>query len=316
MVNKLTLISIILPIFNEEKNIAPITAEIKKVFQNLKYNYEIIFIDDGSVDKSFLEIFKLAQNNLRIKALGFSRNFGKEIALSAGCHAARGQALITMDADLQHPPQLIPDLIAQWEKGFEVIYTVRRQNQGAPLLKKLTSQIYWFIFTKIASVPMEPHSTDFRLIDRKVALAFNQFSERGRIFRGIIDWIGFKRSRLEFTAPERFSGRATYSYQKLFNLALHSFTAFSLIPLKMASYLGILITSCSFLLLIIMIVNKIFNNFWLVFSPLSFVIVANTLLIGIVLICLGFIALYIARIHDETSNRPLYIIREKINFEK
>lgn len=307
------LISIVIPSYNEGKNIPMIAGEIGKVFQSLAYDYEIIFVNDGSRDDSIVELKNLAETNKKVKVLDFSRNFGKEVATSAGCQFATGDAVITMDGDLQHPPVLIPELLKKWEAGAEVVYTVRNENEGASFVKKLTSKIYWWIFGKIASVDMEPHSTDFRLMDKKVIDTFKQFPERGRIFRGIIDWMGYRRERLEFTAPKRSIGTPTYSYRKLFGLAINSLTAFSLLPLKMAGYFGIIITGLSSIMLLVMLLSKIFG--FLVFTPIAIIVVANTLLIGIVLICLGFIALYIARIHDEVGGRPLYIIREKVNLE-
>lgn len=307
------LISVVIPVFNEEKNISVIADEIRKIFSGLDYDYELIFVNDGSSDSSILELNKLSESNKNIKVLDFSRNFGKEVATSAGCHFAKGDAVITMDADLQHPPTLIPEFLKKWERGAEVVYTVRKENQGASTMKKLTSRIYWWIFSKISSVETEPHSTDFRLIDRKVASVFRNFSERGRLFRGIIDWMGYKRAKIEFVAPERLRGKATYAYKKLFYLAINSITAFSLMPLRLAGYLGVFITTVSFLLLLVMLITELFNT--LVFTILAFVVVSNTLLIGIVLMCLGFIALYIARIHDEVTNRPLYIIRNKVNID-
>ncbi|MDH4330904.1 MAG: glycosyltransferase, partial [Candidatus Moranbacteria bacterium] len=185
----------------------------------------------------------------------------------------------------------------------------------ASFMKKLTSNMYWWIFNKISSYNSESRTTDFRLMDRRVVDEFNKFSERGRLFRGIIDWMGYKRVRIEFIAPERNNGEATYSYGKLIGLAINSLTAFSLLPLRMAGYFGIFITTLSFLLLMFMLGTRIFSS-TIVFSPIAYVIVANTLFIGIVLICLGFIALYIARIHDEVTNRPLYIVRNKINIDE
>jgi polyisoprenyl-phosphate glycosyltransferase len=309
-VNKL--ISLVIPTYNEEKNIAPLYGELQKVFAGLKYEFEIIFVDDGSKDGSLLELGKLSQNDKRVKTIGFSRNFGKEIALSAGCHFSQGDAVITIDADLQHPPMLIPELLKKWEEGFEVIYTVRNENKGASLMKKVTSSLYWWLFGKISSIKSEPHSTDFRLIDRNVVEVFRKFPERGRIFRGIIDWMGYKRARIEFTANERNSGAPTYSYRKLVGLAINSLTAFSLLPLRLAGYLGVIILTISSLLLLAMFIFEITRI--MDFTAIAFFVVANTLLTGVILICLGFIALYIARIHDEVVDRPLYIVREKINF--
>lgn len=308
------LISIVIPSYNEEKNIMPVYAELKKVFAGLEsqYDFEIIFVNDGSHDGSLMTLSRLSENDKKVKIVDFARNFGKEIALSAGCHFSKGDAVITMDADLQHPPTLISEFLKKWEEGFEIVYTVRIENKGASFIKKITSDVYWWIFNKTSSVASEPHSTDFRLIDKKVADVFREFPERGRIFRGIIDWMGYKRAKIEFTANERNSGAPSYSYKKLIALAINSLTAFSLLPLRIAGYLGVLISTISSILLLAMFILEITRV--MDFSAIAFFVVANTLLIGVVLVCLGFIALYIARIHDEVVGRPLYIVKEKINF--
>lgn len=311
------LISIIAPVYNEQDNINDFYQEINKEcsFDDSGFEWELFFVDDGSQDRSILELEKIANSDKRVKVISFSRNFGKEVATSAGCHYSRGDAVVTMDVDLQHPPSLIKDFIREWKNGAEVVYTVRKENEGAGFVKKLTSGVYWWIFNKISSYNSESRTTDFRLMDRNVVNEFNRFSERGRLFRGIVDWMGYKRKRIEFVAPERNSGKATYSYAKLFGLAINSLTAFSLMPLRLAGYFGILITSISFLLLIFMLFNRIFGS-EPIFTPIAYVIVVNTILIGIVLICLGLIALYIARIHDEVTNRPLYIVRNKFNIDE
>lgn len=306
-------ISVVIPVYNEEKNVSLISQEIADVFASLPYEYEIIFVNDGSRDNSLLEILRLGEADPKIKGLDLSRNFGKEPALSAGCHAASGDAVITMDADLQHPASLIPELIAHWERGAEVVYTVRKKNEGASFMKRLTSAAYYWLFNKITSVTTEPRSTDFRLLDKKVIEVFRKFPERERMFRGMVDWMGYKRSRVEFVARERKHGKAGYSYAKLFGLAINSFTSFSLLPLKIAGYLGVVITACSGFLLIVMFASQFFKEWW-VFTPLAILATINIFLVGIVLVSLGFVALYIARIHSEVINRPLYIVREKVNF--
>ncbi len=307
-------ISVVIPVYNEEKNLPIISREVTNVFASLPYDYEIIFVNDGSRDNSLLEILRLSEENPKIKGLDFSRNFGKEPALSAGCHKAFGDAVITMDADLQHPTSLIPELIKHWEAGSEVVYTVRKKNEGASFMKQMTSWMYYWLFNKITSVTTEPRSTDFRLLDKKVVEVFRKFPERERMFRGMVDWMGYKRARVEFVARKRLYGEAGYSYVKLFHLALNSFTSFSLLPLKMAGYFGVMITMLSGALLVVMFISEFFSKWW-VFTPLAILATVNIFLVGIVLISLGFVALYIARIHNEVINRPLYIVREKVNFD-
>jgi len=308
----LKMISVVIPVYNEEKNIPLIAKEIADVFSSLQREYEIIFVNDGSRDNSLLEILKLSREDSRVKGLDFSRNFGKEVATSAGCHVATGDAVITMDADLQHPPAMIPELIKHWEDGAEVVYTVRKKNEGASITKRLTSYLYYWIFNKVAEVQTDPRSTDFRLMDKKVIEVFRRFPERERMFRGMIDWMGYRRVRVEFVASERRYGTAVYSYQKLFRLAMNSFTSFSLLPLRFAGYIGVFIMLLSGLLLAgMLIVDWFFDPN--MFTPIAILGVSNMFLIGIVLVSLGFIALYIARIHNEVINRPLYIVRERIN---
>ena len=306
-------ISIVAPVYNEEKNIPLLAKEIEGVFSLLpQYSYELIFVNDGSTDNSFLEIYNLSQRDSRVRGIDFSRNFGKEPATSAGCHHAQGDAVITMDADLQHPPELIPKFLELWENGAEVVYTVRKENKGAGWFKKLSSKIFYWLFNRVSEVKTESGTTDFRLMDKKVIDIFRKFPERERMFRGMIDWMGYRRAKVEFVARERVNGIATYSYRKLFGLALNSLTSFSLLPLRMAGYLGIIITLISGLLLAAMLVTRWFIDPSM-FTPIAILGVSNMFLIGIVLISLGFIALYIARIHGEVINRPLYIVREKVN---
>lgn len=307
-------ISVVIPVYNEEKNIPLISREVTNVFASLPYDYEIIFVNDGSRDNSLLEILRLGEENPKIRGLDFSRNFGKEPALSAGCHLSTGDAVITMDADLQHPTSLIPELIKHWKAGSEVVYTVRKKNEGASFMKRMTSWMYYWLFNKITSVTTEPRSTDFRLLDKKVVEVFRKFPERERMFRGMVDWMGYRRARVEFVARKRLHGEAGYSYVKLFHLALNSFTSFSLLPLKMAGYFGVMITMLSGALLVVMFISEFFSKWW-AFTPLSILATINIFLVGIVLISLGFVALYIARIHNEVINRPLYIVREQVNFD-
>ena len=307
------LISIVIPVFNEEKNIPLVFAGVKKTLATRpEYACEVIFVNDGSRDNSLLEILKLSREDSRVKALDFSRNFGKEPATSAGCHVAEGDAVVTMDADLQHPPELILKFLELWENGAEVVYTVRKENKGAGWFKQLSSKLFYWIFNKVAEVKTESGTTDFRLMDKKVIDVFRTFPERERMFRGMIDWMGYKREKVEFVAPDRIHGSANYSYNRLFQLALTSFTSFSLLPLRLAGYIGIFIMAVSGLLLAGMLVTRWFIDPDM-FTPIAILGVSNMFLIGIVLVSLGFIALYIARIHNEVINRPLYIVRERVN---
>jgi len=309
------LISIVVPVFCEEKNIPRFYERLENIIKDINnYMWEYIFVDDGSPDGSYAELQKLADKDKKVKALRFSRNFGKETALSAGVEAASGDAVITIDADLQHPPELIPNMIKKWEEGAEIVATIRKKIERQPLMRRIGSRLFYWLMSRISDVEMVSQTTDFRLLDRKVVDIFKTIREKSRVYRGIIDWMGFKKEYIEFNADARMEGVPGYSYKKLFALAVNSITSFSLFPLKIASIIGIFITLFSGILLLIMFPTKfLFKSGY--FSPLSIVVVINTFLIGIVLICLGFIALYIGNIHNEVINRPLYIVKDRLNFD-
>ena len=305
-------ISIIIPIYNEEKNIPLLYDELKKVLQQINYEHEIIYVNDGSCDNSPQELQKLRLADSKVKIIEFSRNFGKEIATTAGINNCGGDACILLDADLQHPPQLIYKFLAEWEKGAEIVIGVREKNNGDCLIKKIGAYFFYKIINKISATKIVPNATDFRLLDKMVIAEFNKFTEKNRITRGLIDWLGFKREYILFKAPERINGKAGYSLVKLCKLALDSIVSLSLFPLKFAGYLGILITLGSGLMgLFIFFEKYIFDDPWnLNFSGPAILAIIILFLVGIILICLGLIALYIANIHGEVTNRPIYVIRQ------
>lgn len=309
------IISIVVPVFCEGSNIRRFYERLNEVTGTLSsHAWEYIFVNDGSTDNSYAELQNLAGADKKVKVLNFSRNFGKEVALSAGVEAASGDAVITIDADLQHPPELIPAMIEKWGKGVDVVVAIRKNTEKQPLMRKIGSRVFYWLMGKISDVDLVSQATDFRLIDRKIANIFKVITERSRMYRGIIDWIGFKKEYIEFNADARMEGKPVYSYRKLINLALNSMTSFSLFPLRIAGYFGIFITLISGMLLLIMFpTHFIFKSQY--FSSLSIVVVSNTFLIGIVLIALGLIALYIGNIHNEVINRPLYIIKDRLNFD-
>ena len=307
-------IAIVIPIYREENNIIKLYQRLETVTASITdIQWEYIFVNDGSPDDSLIVLKHLAGMDNRVKVIDFSRNFGKEIALTAGVHAAKTDAVICMDADLQHPPELIPQLIDAWKKGAEVVVMIRVSIDKQPLLRRMGSFVFYWLMGKISNLGMASKTTDFRLFDKKVIAAFNQITERERMFRGIIDWMGFKKEYVEFRADAREEGAAGYSYTKLWDLAVNSITSFSLFPLKITTYLGFAIAIVSSLLLIGMFLARFIFAPQL-FTSLAIVVVINTFLIGIVLMAVGLVALYIGTIHTEVVNRPLYIVRERINF--
>lgn len=307
-------ISIVIPVYREAKNLARLYERLQAVTGTIPaYKWEYVLVNDGSPDNSMEVLRQMANADHQIKVIDFSRNFGKEVALTAGVHEARGcDAVICMDADLQHPPEYISTLVKEWELGAEIVATVRVSIEKQPLLRRMGSHAYYWLMTKISGLDMVSQTTDFRLYDKKVVAAFCQATERERMFRGIMDWMGFRKVYVEFKADARTEGEAGYSYAKLWQLAVNSITAFSLWPLRLTGYLGILITAISGLLLVWMLANFLLKS-GQEYTPLAIVVVANTFLIGIVLMAIGLVALYIGTIHTEVVNRPLYIVRERIN---
>ena len=307
-------IILIVPVFNEGKSLQVFYHQVQKVLCTLlNYQWQIIFVDDGSKDNSWQIINELSSQNPQIvTGLLLSRNFGKEVALTAGIDFVNGKsdAVIFIDADLQHPPILIPQLVKKWEQGFEVVATIREQVADYSLIKKLGSRLFYSMMTRFSDIDIFPNNTDYRLLDKQVVSALCQFTERTRLFRGLIDWMGFNKTYLKFSAPPRHGGDASYSFKKLFNLAINSLTSFSLFPLRLTGYLGVFIVIISGLLFIYMLLAHLMT--WTVFTALAFFVVFNTFLLGILLSGLGLVALYIGHIHTEVVQRPLYIVRKKI----
>jgi len=309
------LISIIIPIYNEAENISRFFVSLAKILSQSaeKYDWEVLFINDGSRDSSALELKKITDD--RVHVLELSRNFGKEAALSAGLSRAKGEAVIMIDADFQHPMELIPEFINKWEAGAEVVIGVRRKNKKAGWLKRAGSFVFYKVISRISSVEMTPNETDFRLIGREVVDVFNKLTEKNRMTRALIDWLGFKRDYIYFEANERADGHAGYSISKLISLALNSFVSLSLLPLKLAGYLGIFIIFTVGPFGLYVLLGKYFFDwtFAASFSGPAQLAFLLTFLVGVILSSLGLVALYIAHIHREVLGRPLYIIRAKKN---
>jgi polyisoprenyl-phosphate glycosyltransferase len=306
------LISIIVPIYNEEKNIPVLYEKLIDITEGLDYSFEFIFINDGSRDQSMAELRKLERLDSRVNVIDFSRNFGKEIATTAGINGCKGSACIMIDADLQHPAEVIKEFLEKWEKGAEIVIGVREKNKGEGFGKKAGSFFFYKIINWISDTRIVPNATDFRLLDRIVIDEFNKLTERNRMTRALIDWMGFRREYINFKANERLHGKASYSYLKLFRLAFNSMISLSLFPLKLAGYLGVIITFLSGIIGVFIFITKYVVNS-MNYSGSVILAIIILFLIGIVLICLGLIALYIANIQAEVVNRPLYVIRKRKN---
>ncbi|EKE18539.1 MAG: hypothetical protein ACD_9C00301G0001 [uncultured bacterium] len=308
-------ISIVIPAYNEEKNIGLIYSKIKNVFFAYaeKYEFEMIFVNDGSTDGTLKEIEKLASADENVKYIDFSRNFGKEIATTAGINNSQGDACIMIDADMQHPAEIIPEFLSKWEQGAEVVVGVRNKNKSTGLFKKMCSAIFYKIINKIAEIEIVPNATDFRLLDRVVVDEFNRLNETHRMTRALIDWLGFKREYIYFEANKRMHGTPSYSFWKLLGLAMNSFVSLSLVPLKLAGYLGIVITFISGVAGSYILIGKYFFGwrFASTFSDSENLAILIVFLVGIILTSIGLISLYVANIHGEVINRPMYVVRKK-----
>jgi len=308
------LISFILPVHNEENSLVDFFPRLLKTAHlESKYEFEFIFIDDGSTDNSLKKLIELKQQNGNVKILELTRNFGKELALSAGLQEAKGEAVIMLDTDLQHPPELVAEFLRKWESGVEIVVGVRNKSKSDGYIKRFGSYLFYKIMAAISETKIVSSATDFRLLDKIVLEHFNNFTEHQRMTRGLIDWLGFKTDYVYFDADERKSGKAGYGFFKLLHLALSTFVSHSLFPLKLAGYLGVIITFLSGGFgLFILFERFIFNDpFDFRFSGPAILATLSIFLIGIVLICLGLVALYIGQIHTEVTNRPLYVVRKK-----
>jgi glycosyltransferase involved in cell wall biosynthesis len=307
-------ISILLPIYCEEEGLPALFQAMDKVATGQPgYFWEFILVNDGSRDHSIDVLRAQAAKDPRYRVVDLSRNFGKEVALSAGLPYASGDAVICMDADLQHPPSYIPQMIAEWENGADVVEMIRTESENEPIARKIGSRVFYFLLKAISDTEILSKTTDFRLLDRRVVDALQTIEERHRMFRGLVDWLGFRKVRLPFTASARQHGESVYSYAKLINLALNSFIGHSSIPLKLIGVLGGVITFVGMLLFVFMAGATLIDRHWFSFTGLAFAVVINTVLIGIVLLALGLMSLYISKIYAETQNRPLFVVREVLN---
>jgi polyisoprenyl-phosphate glycosyltransferase len=312
------IISLIIPCYNEEQNVAEAHSHITTFWKTLKYDfdYEMVFIDDGSRDNTVIELEKLAKKDSQVKIIQFSRNFGKEIATTAGIQNCSGDACIMYDADLQYPIEKLPEFIEKWQSGIDVVIGMRDKKKTNNVVEKCGSFMFYKLVNLISEIEVESGALDFRLIDRVVIDEFNKLTERGRMTRALIDWLGFRRGYVSYVENERFAGEASYSFSKRVQLALSTFLSTSLFPLKFAGHLGIWITLITGPLGIVLAVNKyLFADIlqWNTTGATQ-VGVLTAFLIGINLMCMGLVSLYIANIHIEVTNRPLYVIKNKVNF--
>jgi dolichol-phosphate mannosyltransferase len=303
-------ISVVIPLLNEEGNINILYDLLKTVLEKISPDFEILFVDDGSTDTSFELIRSLSEKDKRVTGLSLSRNFGHQVALTAGLEHAKGKAVVTMDADLQHPPELISQLYEEYKKGFDIVNTIRKDPDNIGWFKKATSSLFYKLINYLSDVRIQPAAADFRLMSRKAVNAFMKIRERDRFTRGLVSWMGFRQATIEYMAASRFAGKSKYTLKRMIRFASDGITSFSSRPLRVSFYLG----------LIVLAIGIIYSGFAIYeyFQGVTVQGWTSTLLTIIILgsiqlISIGVLGEYIARVFNEAKGRPLYFLKENLS---
>ena len=302
------IISIIAPIFNESGNIPELHRRVSETMNASGDEWELLFVDDGSTDGSTDMIRRLAQDDYHVRPVIFARNFGHQIAVTAGMDYSRGQAVVIIDSDLQDPPEVIPDLIAKWREGFEVVYAVRAEREGETWFKLFTAKLFYRLIYKITDVDLPLDTGDFRLLDRKVVNVLNQMREHHRFLRGMSVWVGFRQVGVPYKRAARYAGETKYPFRKMIRFASDAITSFSYFPLQLATYIGFLSAGISILAIPLVIILRLTGS--QAFIGQATTLISVLFLGGVQLISLGILGEYIGRLFQEAKGRPLYIVRE------
>lgn len=303
-------IAIVVPVYNEQENLQEFYKRIVEAMAKESYGYELVFVDDGSSDGSRLLLRELVDADSRVEAYFLSRNYGHQMALTCGLDNAEGDAIITMDGDLQHPPELIHDMLRLWEQGYEIVQTKRLATEDAGVVKNVTSSCYYKLLNALSKVEITPGGSDFRLMDRVAVDALKQYREKARFIRGMVKTLGFKVTTLEFVAPPRFAGQSKFSFRKMLHFAFDGITAFSNLPLRWAFYTGTFCGLLSFLLLLHIFYVKYISADAV--PGWATIMCCMLFLGGIQLVGIGILGEYIGRIFEEVKNRPLYIVSRHV----
>jgi polyisoprenyl-phosphate glycosyltransferase len=306
-------ISIVLPLYNEAENLLILKNEIQNTLEKLDLHYEIIFVNDGSTDSSWEIIKHFSNENTSIIGVKLSRNFGHQIALFAGIKEAKGEIVITMDSDLQHPVHLIPTLIEKFAEGFDIVNTNRKDGENTSWFKKMSAKAFYTLINVLSETKIQHNAADFRLMNRKVVDAFLELPEKDRFNRGLFAWMGFQQASIEYLAEKRFANKSKYSFLKMLGFAFDGITSFSAKPLRISFFLGIFISLIGLIYAIYAVIQHFYGNTqpgW------TSILVSILILGGFQLISIGIVGEYLARIFKEAKNRPLYFIAEKTNDSK
>ena len=308
------LVSVVAPVHDEEEAIPELARRLRAVLDGIGGTFEVILVDDASTDSSAARIRDAADADPRFRGVRLSRNFGHQAAISAGLDLARGEAVVVMDADLQHPPELIPSLLERWREGYEVVYAVREDREGEPFLKRVTAHGFYRLLGALSDVRIPPYAGDFRLVDRRALVAFRSLRESNRYLRGMFAWIGFRQTGVVCPPAERFGGRTKYTRRRMTRLAVDAVVSFSTVPLRIALYLGFTFSALAFAGGVVAALLKLVGVYAV--PGWASVLVAVSFLGGMQLLVLGVIGAYVGRMHDELKARPLYIVSELLGFDE
>jgi len=301
-------LSIVVPAYNESENLPVLVGELEEILQDLSVTYEIIIVDDGSRDDTWARIRYLNRNSSRIQGIRLSRNFGHQYALLAGLAHAKGRSVVTMDADLQHPPSVVPELLAQWENGFKVVLTIREEPRDISWFKKYSSEWFYRLFSWLSGVQLDKGMADFRLLDRSIVDQLLKFPEEGLFLRGLVQWIGFPSAAITFQAGARFSGETKYNLKRMLRFAWHGISSFSLVPLRIAVILGLTMSFAAFISTMYAVLSKFLSEGVVPGWASSLAIIS--FLFGVLFIILGVLGEYIGRIFVQVRGRPRFLISE------
>ncbi|WAH39311.1 glycosyltransferase family 2 protein [Alicyclobacillus dauci] len=301
-------ISVVVPVYNEQEIIGETYLRLSNVMESAHYTYELLFVNDGSRDRTGSHLHEICVNDQHVKVINFSRNFGHQIAITAGMEHAVGDAVVVIDGDLQDPPELIPVMVEKWQQGYQVVYAKRLQRQGETLFKKWTAAIFYRVLRRLTDVEIPVDTGDFRLIDRKVCDALTIMEEKHRFIRGMVSWSGFRQTAVEYVRDSRQAGETKYSMKKMLTLSLDAITSFSHVPIKLAGYLGVV----SFFAGLVYLVMVIVLDHTL--SSVDFLTFIAFILGGWILACMGVLGEYVGRIYDEVKDRPLYLVASREGF--
>lgn len=305
--------SFIIPIFNEEETIPELYKRVSTVMNQMEGAVELILVNDGSNDSSLEQIRTLRQQDTRVCYVSLARNFGHQIAVTAGLNFVRGQVAVILDADLQDPPELIPEMVGLWRQGYQVVYAQRSKRRHASWIKRLTAFSFYRLLQRLSDVKIPSDTGDFCLLDRQVVDLLNAMPERNRYIRGLRSWVGFSQTAIRFERDPRFAGQVKYTFRKSFALAINSILSFSRVPLRLATYLGLLSAGFALIMMLLVLYWRLFS-----LSPqlvgFSIITIAQFFLGAVQLICIGILGEYIGRIYEEVKARPLYTIGEVVGF--